>query len=61
MYSVNELNLLNHKISMEEGLAAKYRAWACQSSDPEFSAKCRRIAEKHEAICQNLKAELRPN
>lgn len=54
-----ELTAISDLLSMEENLIAKYRAYACQTSDDALKNEYEQIAQRHQRHYDELYANLK--
>lgn len=54
-----ELSAISDLLTVEENLVAKYKAYACQTTDPAMKDRCEQIAQRHQRHFDELYANLK--
>jgi rubrerythrin len=57
--TTKELTALTDLLGMEQNLVAKYRAYACQTTDPEMKNEFEQIAQRHQRHYDELYCHLK--
>ena len=57
--TAKELTALSDLLSMEENLVAKYRTYACQTTDSALKNEYEQIAQRHQSHYDELYAHLK--
>ena len=57
--TAKELTALSDLLSMEENLVAKYRAYACQTTDTALKDQFEQVAQRHQRHYDELYSQLK--